>query len=777
MVGSSNSLIEMLEQALSGDSSVLASLHSQVAATVFDPTRPAGWLHLAVPVVRRLESHEPRDDMSDEEGLEVMLRLARQIWRAGPPFGWNLKVVAAIERLLEKMPTDRPAWQRCMDTLAHIGTPEALRTWTERVVERSAVHGDLWSLIWLAVPGAERAHGRAVLHHPHQVFPRLLDAMQEKELWPLIVRLANAAHGMDVHPMVDHVSELEEMLRVGMEGRTTLGGYAPALIAVEAMGFLSDEHSLELLGEAAQSDWPDLQVAAVVALGKRGDSDARQNLILLTRWPATHVPAVMAIRDMGEQELAEKCASDVELGFRAKIGTWAARVRFGGRFPDVVELIHTEWMRWPGSTAPVPVMVGRFCAEDPQHLLSDGAGLLVSVNGRLVGPDFGISDGLSIPDTLGIACGIELRNRGRLSEERVSWIEEITAVEQIDTEDMVLKRIQPLFGVRIPNSLAYPRSGRGLLFLNEMDRVVISAAQVEDVGGWIVREGPFLSWYPRSDWPRSATAEDVIWAHIGRRLLYVEDVDREILIEASTRGPNDEDLLAALEHGEADERGAPKGWGSLERCLGMATVLGRIAYALSARGDHDSDVEALVELAAPVRQMLADPESCGELLWVDRFVDCSLSLVAHGILSMEGTDAVTRFLRQASAAWKSSDCTAGVLEASVSVGCESVSQEMVDRLLTREDGWQWPERVAPVLRRRVAEGDGDAVDSLIRTQLGFMMELDRLQLADRSMDFEPLSSRLDAEQAWQGWWELHNEIFEGTPSLSPDYSRSVLALD
>ena len=69
------------------------------------------------------------------------------------------------------------------------------------------------------------------------------------------------------------------------------------------------------------------------------------------------------------------------------------------------------------------------------------------------------------------------------------------------------------------------------------------------------------------------------------------------------------------------------------------------------------------------------------------------------------------------------------------------------------------------------------MDSLIRTQLGFMMELDRLQLADRSMDFEPLSSRLDAEQAWQGWWELHNEIFEGTPSLSPDYSRSVLAMD
>jgi hypothetical protein len=775
MVGHEHSLIDLLEQALAGDHAVLSSLHSQVAATVFDPTRPAGWLHLAVPVVRRLSAHEPREDMNDEEGLEVALRLARQIWRAGPPFGWNLKVVAAIERMLEKMPSERAAWQRCMDTLAHIGTPEALRAWTERVVQRSGVHGDLWSLIWLAAPGSDSHSGPMVLHHPHAVFPRLLDAMREKELWPLIVRLANASRELEIHPMSGHVDQLVEMLRGGMEGRTTLGGHAPALIAVEAMGALDDERTLEMLHEAAQSDWPELQVAAVVGLGKRGDPDARQNLILLTRWPATHVPAVMAIRDMGEQELAEKCASDVDLGFRSKIGTWAARIRFGGRFPDVVETVHSEWMSWPGSSIPVPVMVGRFSAEDPQHLLMDGAGHLVSVNGRLVGPDFGISHSLPIPEILGLACGIELRNRGRLTEERISWSAERNQVERIWTDELELGSIEPRFGVRIPTSLAYPRSGRGLLFLNEMDRVVISRARRGDLPGWVVREGPFLSWYSQASWPRRTNAEEVIWAHIGRRLLYLDEGVRPPAAEIDPRGPSDEVLLEALEHTEPTERGAPEGWGSLERCLGMATVLGRIACAQAVRGDYPSEVEALVELVRPVRTMLEHPEQCGELLWVDRFVECSLGLVAHGIKVIEGPEETEVFLGHAAEAWKSTDCTAGVLEASLSVGCETIARAMVERLEERDDGWQWPERVAPVLVRRAKEGDLDGVDAYIRTQLGAMKGLERLSLEDRPMDFEPLSTLLDAEQAWQGWWELHQEIYGDKRPLSPDFPRSVLA--
>ena len=105
-------LIGLLERALAGDHGVLSDLHAQVASTVFDPTRPSAWLPLAVPVVRRLASHEPLENQSDEEGLEVALRLARQIWQAGPPFGWNLQVVAALERLLDRLTADRPSWQR-----------------------------------------------------------------------------------------------------------------------------------------------------------------------------------------------------------------------------------------------------------------------------------------------------------------------------------------------------------------------------------------------------------------------------------------------------------------------------------------------------------------------------------------------------------------------------------------------------------------------------------------------------------------------------------------
>ena len=776
MVAPDNTLIGLLERALGGDHGVLSDLHVQVASTVFDPTRPAAWLPLAVPVVRRLAVHEPLEDQSDEEGLEVALRLARQIWHAGPPFGWNLQVVAALERLLDRLTADRPSWQRSMDTLARLGTPEALKAWTERVVERSSVEGDLWSLIWLVAPGQETPHGPMVLHHPRAVFPRLLDAMQERELWPLIVRLGNAAQGLEQHPLTDHVDALEEMLRGGLGGRTSLGGYAPALIAVEAMGSLADKRSLALLQEAAQSDWPDLQVGAVVALGKRGDPDARQNLILLTRWPATHLPAVLAIRDMGEMELAEKCASDEDLSFRAKIGTWAARLRFGGRFPDIVETIHTEWIRWPGFSEAVPVMVGRFSTEDPQHLLMDGAGQLVSVNGRLVGPDFGMHKSMAIPDALGLACGIELRNRGRLSEEPVSWAEEREMLEQISTGTAEITCVQPRFGVRIPNSLAYPRSGRGVLFLNEADGVVISRAQWDQDGGWIVREGPFLTWYAESDWPRGTTAEEVLWSHIGRRLLYLErEESNDPPSSGEVSGPNDEVLLKALEHQEETEPGAPQGWGSLERCLGMATVLGRIACALAALGDHSTEVEALVALAHPVRQMLEEPEKCGELLWVDRFVECSLSLVAHGIRATEGLEAAEYFLRQTSVAWTSAECTAGILKASLSVGCSGLSHSLAERLDQMEDGWQWPEIIGSVYRERISSGSVEQVDVCIRAHLSHMKSIDRLNRGDRTLDFEPLSAMLDLEQVWQGWWELHQELVGTESRLHPEFPRSVIA--
>ena len=447
------------------------------------------------------------------------------------------------------------------------------------------------------------------------------------------------------------------------------------------------------------------------------------------------------------------------MSFRAKIGNWAARIRFGGHFPDVVETIHTEWIRWPGFPEPVPVMVGHFSTEDPQHLLMDGAGQLVSVNGRLVGPDFGISKSMSIPDALGLACGIELRNRGRLSEEPISWAEEREMIEQVSTEPAEYTRVQPRFGVRIPNSLTYPRSGRGLLFLNESDGVVISRVHSGNDVGWVVREGPILTWYAESAWPRRTTAEEVIWSHIGRRLLYLEPEEStqyQSLGEMS--GPSDDALLKSLDHEEETEPGAPQGWGSLERCLGMATVLGRIACAVAARGDHSSEVEALVTLSRPVRDMLEQPDKCGNILWVDRFIECSLSLVAHGIQAIEGSHAAEYFLRQAAMAWTSAECTSGILKASLSIGCPALSHSLADRLDQMEDGWQWPEIVGSVYRQRVASGSLEEVNACIRTHLRNMKSLDRLNRGERTLDFEPLSSMLDLEQVWQGWWELHQEL-------------------
>ena len=80
MVVSDRPLIGLLERALAGDHGVLP-ICTRRWLPVFDPTRPAAWLPLAVPVVRRLASHEPLENQSDEEGLEVALRLARQIGR------------------------------------------------------------------------------------------------------------------------------------------------------------------------------------------------------------------------------------------------------------------------------------------------------------------------------------------------------------------------------------------------------------------------------------------------------------------------------------------------------------------------------------------------------------------------------------------------------------------------------------------------------------------------------------------------------------------------
>ena len=89
--------------------------------------------------------------------------------------------------------------------------------------------------------------------------------------------------------------------------------------------------------------------------------------------------------------------------------------------------------------------------------------------------------------------------------------------------------------------------------------MVISRAQWDQDGGWVVREGPFLAWYAESDWPRGTTAEEVLWSHIGRRLLYLErEESNDPPSSGEVSGPNDEVLLNALEHQEETEPGAPK---------------------------------------------------------------------------------------------------------------------------------------------------------------------------------------------------------------------------
>ena len=92
-----------------------------------------------------------------------------------------------------------------------------------------------------------------------------------------------------------------------------------------------------------------------------------------------------------------------------------------------------------------------------------------------------------------------------------------------------------------------------------------------------------------------------------------------------------------------------------------------------------------------------------------------------------------------------------------------------------EDGWQWPEIVASVYRERASDGSIEEIDTCIRTHLGKMKSTDRLNRGERTLDFEPLSSMLDLEQVWQGWWDLHQELVNSQYPLLPEFSRSVIA--
>jgi hypothetical protein len=132
------------------------------------------------------------------------------------------------------------------------------------------------------------------------------------------------------------------------------------------------------------------------------------------------------------------------------------------------------------------------------------------------------------------------------------------------------------------------------------------------------------------------------------------------------------------------------------------------------------------------------------------------------------------FLGQAAEAWKSAECTAGILEASVSIGCDSISEAMVDRLAEREEGWQWPERVDSILRARLAQGQECEVDAYIRLQLQNLQNTDRLNGRSRAMDFEPISTLLDLEQAWQGWRDVHRGLFGDSRPLGLDFPLSIL---
>lgn len=357
-------------------------------------------------------------------------------------------------------------------------------------------------------------------YDPGDLFPELLDALDQPRLAPLILDLANfltRENRVDKHPASDRRKKLEGLLRDLMhrldqldeeggsaqapEELSHLVGEAVALVVslCDALALIGHRDSTAVLLQVLDLPHRRIRTEAGAALARLGEESGIETLLELAREPVARLRVLAYAAELGlEDRLDPNYATD-EARCEAEVALQLAQPAYFGLPPTRMEKIDQRQMYWPGSDEPVDCFLYRYFYELGDSQLSN-----IAIGGPISHTFAADLVDVSIEDIYAAFAGWDVEH-----EE----IFEIQAEELNDAQRMDVSRL-----VRRAHDAGYEDVAAVCLGQFFGARFIVARARREAVEGLLAADRDQILWYPASG-VRPLGPHEVLCIYKGRQLL------------------------------------------------------------------------------------------------------------------------------------------------------------------------------------------------------------------------------------------------------------------
>jgi len=233
----------------------------------------------------------------------------------------------------------------------------------------------------------------------HQLFPRILEAIQYVEIAAAVIDLANFLFRdgrVQVHPAAQRRQQLAAMLDAlvdnlaGIEGgrlperadpestaRQLENSVALSVSLCDALALIDDRDALPTLRRVARLTHRRIRTEAAAALLRLGDQQGRQMLLELLNEPVARLRVLAYASELGFADQVPQEFLTEESRAESELAIWLSQPTQLGFAPSHLQVVHRQTMFWPGFEDPVDCFLVRF-------EFSSAAGVLQNVG--IVGP-------------------------------------------------------------------------------------------------------------------------------------------------------------------------------------------------------------------------------------------------------------------------------------------------------------------------------------------------------------------------------------------------------
>jgi HEAT repeat protein len=357
-------------------------------------------------------------------------------------------------------------------------------------------------------------------YDPGDLFPRLLDALDQPQLATSILDLGNflvRENRVNTHPAADRRRTLEHLLRDLMyrlsqleeeggsaqapEELSRLVGEAVALVVslCDALALIGHRDSTAVLIQVLDLPHRRIRTEAAAALARFGEESGIEALLDLAREPVARLRVLAYAAELGlEDRLDPKYATD-ESRCESEVALQLAQPAYFGLPPTRMETIDHRQMYWPGCDEPVDCYLFRYFYELGDSLLSN-----IAIGGPISHTFAADLVDVSIDDIYAAFAGWDVEH------------EEIFEVQAEGLNDAQRLEVSRL--VRRANDAGYDEVETVCLGQFFGRRFIVARARREAVEGLLTADPDQILWYPASG-ARPLGPHEVLCIYKGRQLL------------------------------------------------------------------------------------------------------------------------------------------------------------------------------------------------------------------------------------------------------------------